>query len=145
LNGINKAILIGNLGGDPEFRVTPQGTSVANFSLATSETRGRDEGREERTEWHRIVLWEKLAEIARDHLSTGDRVYIEGRLQTREWTDKNGGKRWTTEIVGRELRMLGGKAQEAEAPSEEPPIAEPPTTLRDARSGAEAEDDDLPF
>lgn len=135
MNGINKAILIGNLGGDPEFRVTPQGTSVANFSLATSETRGRDEGREERTEWHRIVLWEKLAEIARDHLSTGDRIYIEGRLQTREWTDKNGGKRWTTEIVGRELRMLGGRAQENESPpnDEEPP--EPPKVV----------DDDLPF
>ena len=135
MNGINKAILIGNLGGDPEFRVTPQGTSVANFSLATSETRGRDEGREERTEWHRIVLWEKLAEIARDHLSTGDRIYIEGRLQTREWTDKNGGKRWTTEIVGRELRMLGGRAQENESPpnGEEPP--EPPKVV----------DDDLPF
>ena len=135
MNGINKAILIGNLGGDPEFRVTPQGTSVANFSLATSETRGRDEGREERTEWHRIVLWEKLAEIARDHLSTGDRIYIEGRLQTREWTDKNGGKRWTTEVVGRELRMLGGRAQENESPpnDEEPP--EPPKVV----------DDDLPF
>ena len=135
MNGINKAILIGNLGGDPEFRVTPQGTSVANFSLATSETRGRDEGREERTEWHRIVLWEKLAEIARDHLSTGDRIYIEGRLQTREWTDKNGGKRWTTEVVGRELRMLGGRAQENESPpnGEEPP--EPPKVV----------DDDLPF
>ena len=135
MNGINKAILIGNLGGDPEFRVTPQGTSVANFSLATSETRGRDEGREERTEWHRIVLWEKLAEIARDHLSTGDRIYIEGRLQTREWTDKNGGKRWTTEVVGRELRMLCGRAQENESPpnDEEPP--EPPKVV----------DDDLPF
>ena len=135
MNGINKAILIGNLGGDPEFRVTPQGTSVANFSLATSETRGRDEGREERTEWHRIVLWEKLAEIARDHLSTGDRIYIEGRLQTREWTDKNGGKRWTTEIVGRELRMLGGRAQENESPPNDEEPSEPPKVV----------DDDLPF
>ena len=141
MNGINKAILIGNLGGKPEFRLTPQGTPVANFSLATSETRGRESEREERTEWHRIVLWDKLAEIARDHLDTGDRVYIEGRLQTREWEDKEGRKRWTTEVVGREMRMLGGRAQD----TEEPPIAEPPTVLRDAQSSADPVVDDLPF
>ena len=140
MNGINKAILIGNLGGDPEFRVTPQGTPVANFNLATSETRGRESEREEKTEWHRIVLWDKLAQIARDHLLKGDRVYVEGSIRTREWEDKDGRKRWTTEIVGRELRMLGGRANDSPPNDEESP--EPP---KKDKLLMDVPDDDLPF
>lgn len=108
--GVNKAILIGNLGRDPEVRYTPSGLGVANFTIATSENfTGKDGNRETRTEWHRIVAFGKLAEICGEYLSKGKQVYIEGRIQTREWTDKEGTKRYTTEIVANQMQMLGGR------------------------------------
>ena len=110
MSGVNRVILIGRLGRDPELRYTPAGKAVANFTMATSENWKDDSGeRQERTEWHRIVIWGKLAETAAKYLSKGSQVYIEGRLQTREWTDKDGQKRYTTEIVASSLVMLSGK------------------------------------
>ena len=107
--GVNKAILIGNLGRDPELRYTQNGQAVANFTLATSENWNTREGqREERTEWHRIVAWGKTAELCAQYLSKGRTVYIEGRIQTREWEDKEGQKRRTTEIVANTVQFLGG-------------------------------------
>ena len=107
--GINKAILIGNLGQDPEVRYTPSGLAVANFSIATSETWTKDGEKETRTEWHRIVAFGKLGEICGEYLSKGRQVYIEGRIQTREWEDKEGVKRYTTEIVASQMQMLGSR------------------------------------
>ncbi len=109
--GINKVILIGNLGQDPEVRFTPSGTAVANLNLATSDTwMDRQSGqRQERTEWHRIVLFNKTAEIAQQYLKKGSKVYIEGRLQTRKWQDQNGQDRFSTEIVANDMQMLDGR------------------------------------
>jgi single-strand DNA-binding protein len=114
---VNKAILVGRLGRDPETRYTSGGQAVCNFSIATDSTfKDRNGERQKRTEWHRIVLWGKLAEIAQQYLKKGQLVYIEGRLQTREWEDKRDGqKRSTTEIVGSEMRMLTSRAEGAAA------------------------------
>ncbi|MCH6561833.1 MAG: single-stranded DNA-binding protein [Myxococcales bacterium] len=110
--GLNKVILIGNLGRDPELRYTQGGQAVANFTLATTESiTKRDGEREDRTEWHRIVAWGKLAEICGEYLSKGKQIYLEGRIQTREWEDKEGNKRWTTEIVARNMQMLGRRSE----------------------------------
>ena len=109
---LNKVMLIGNLGKDPEVRYTNSGMAVASFSLATSETFKNKAGeREEKTEWHNITLWNKLAEIAGEYLAKGKTVYIEGRLQTRKWQDKDGRDRYTTEIVGEKMQMLGGRGE----------------------------------
>ena len=107
--GINKVILVGNLGGDPELRQTNNGTSVCNFNLATSFVRRNPETGDttETTEWHRVVLFKRLAEIAEQYLKKGDQAYIEGRLSTRKWQDREGNDRWTTEVIGSELQMLG--------------------------------------
>ncbi|MCM2132171.1 single-stranded DNA-binding protein [Larsenimonas rhizosphaerae] len=109
--GINKVILIGNLGQDPEVRFTPSGTAVANLNLATSDTwNDRQTGqRQERTEWHRVVLFNKLAEVAQQYVKKGSKVYIEGRLQTRKWQDQNGQDRYSTEIVANDMQMLDGR------------------------------------
>ncbi|WP_417330292.1 single-stranded DNA-binding protein [Halomonas cupida] len=109
--GINKVILIGNLGQDPEVRFTPSGTAVANLNLATTDTwMDRQSGqRQERTEWHRIVLFNKLAEIAQQYVKKGSKLYIEGRLQTRKWQDQNGQDRYSTEIVANDMQMLDGR------------------------------------
>jgi len=108
MSGVNKVILIGNLGSDPQVRYTPQGTAVANFNIATTERFNNKAGeREERTEWHRIVAWGKLAEICQQYLKKGKQVYIEGRLQTRQWEDQQGQKRQSTEIVAQNMQMLG--------------------------------------
>jgi len=109
--GINKVILIGNLGADPEVRYTPSGMAVANFRLATSENFTKDGQRETRTEWHRIVTFGKLAEICGEYLSKGRQVYVEGRIQTRSWEDRDGNKRYTTEIVCNQMQMLGGRGE----------------------------------
>ena len=107
---LNKVMLIGNLGKDPEVRYTASGQAVTSFSLATSEKfKGKNGEWEERTEWHNITLWGKLAEIAGEYLAKGKTVYIEGRLQTRKWQDKSGNDRYTTEIVGDKMQMLSGK------------------------------------
>jgi single-strand DNA-binding protein len=107
---LNKVLLIANLGKDPEVRYTASGTAVASFSLATSEKIKNKGGEwEERTEWHNVTLWGRLAEIAGEYLSKGKTVYIEGRLQTRKWQDKDGKDRYTTEIVGEKMQMLSRK------------------------------------
>lgn len=106
--GVNKAILVGNLGRDPELRHTPNGQAVVNFTLATSENWTDKSGeRQERTEWHRIVVWGKTAEMCNQYLSKGRTVYIEGRIQTREWEDKEGAKRYTTEINASTVNFIG--------------------------------------
>jgi single-strand DNA-binding protein len=108
--GVNKAILIGNLGRDPELRYTQSGQGVCNFTLATSESWAKKDGggREERTEWHRIVAWGRTAELCAQYLAKGRTVYIEGRIQTREWENKEGQKQRTTEIVANTVQFLGG-------------------------------------
>jgi len=143
-NGLNKVILIGNLGRDPEVRYTPGGLAVANFSMATSETWKNKEGEKEtRTEWHRIVAWGKLGEICGEYLSKGKQVYIEGRIQTREWEDKEGNKKYTTEIIALQMLMLGSRESADESrpsPSsdmETPNLPEPPIS--------KTKDDDIPF
>jgi single-strand DNA-binding protein len=109
--GINKVILIGNLGADPETRAMPSGTTVANLRVATSESwRDKQTGeQQERTEWHRVALFGRLAEVAGEYLRKGSQVYIEGSLRTRKWQDKQGNERYSTEIVGNDLQMLGGR------------------------------------
>ena len=104
---LNKAIIIGNLGADPDIRHTQSGTQVASFNVATTE-RWKDKSgqNQESTEWHRIVAWQRLAEICGEYLHKGSRVYIEGKIQTRKWEDQNGNDRYTTEIIARELKML---------------------------------------
>lgn len=109
--GVNKAILIGNLGGDPEVRYMPSGGAVANVTLATSEVwKDKQTGEQhDRTEWHRIVFFNRLAEIAGEYLKKGSKIYVEGRIQTRKWQDKNGQDRYTTEIIANEMQMLDGR------------------------------------
>jgi single-strand DNA-binding protein len=107
--GVNKVILIGNLGKDPEIRYTQNGTAVANFSLATTDSWSKDGETNERTEWHNIVAWARLAEICNQYLHKGKQVYIEGRIQTRKWEDRDGNDRYTTEIVAQNMQMLGGR------------------------------------
>jgi single-strand DNA-binding protein len=109
--GVNKVILIGNLGVDPEVRFTPSGQAVANFRIATNESWTDKSGnKQEKTEWHRIVVWGKLGELCGEYLKKGRQAYIEGRLQTREWTDKEGKKNYTTEVVANVVQFLGGGA-----------------------------------
>jgi single-strand DNA-binding protein len=109
--GINKVILVGNLGADPETRAMPSGTTVANLRIATSESwRDKQSGeQQERTEWHRVVLFGRLGEVAAEYLKKGSQVYIEGSLRTRKWQDKSGVERYSTEIVGNDMQMLGGR------------------------------------
>ena len=111
MSGINKVILIGRLGQDPEMKFTQTGQAIANFTMATSETwKDKNTGQKnEKTEWHRIVAWRRLAEICGEYLKKGSQVYIEGKLQTRSWEDKDGNKRYTTEIVANQMQMLGGR------------------------------------
>lgn len=114
--GVNKVILVGNLGKDPEVRYTPSGMAVCNFSIATTENWKDKEGaKQDKTEWHKIVTFGKLAEICGEYLAKGKQVYIEGRLQTRAWDDKSGNKRYTTEIVANVMQMLGHKDSGAAA------------------------------
>jgi single-strand DNA-binding protein len=111
--GINKVILVGNLGGDPEVRYTASGSAVTNINMATSESwRDKQSGEmQERTEWHRVVMFGKLAEIAGEYLKKGRQVYVEGKLQTRKWQGQDGQDRYTTEVVANEMQMLGGGGQ----------------------------------
>ncbi len=149
--GVNKVILIGNLGRDPEMRYTQNNTPVANFTVATSDQwTDRNGEKQERTEWHRVVAWGRLAEICGQYLQKGKQVYIEGRLQTREWQDQNGQKRYTTEIVAREMQMLGrpGDAPAQMAASNGSPAVQDEGPAADAFPPAPAatpDDDDLPF
>jgi single-strand DNA-binding protein len=140
--GINKAIIIGRLGRDPEVRYTPSGVAVANFTVATSEDwKDKESGeKKERTEWHRIVAFGKLGEICGQYLSKGRQVYIEGRIQTRDWEDQNGVKRYTTEIVASQMQMLGAKDEANTARPAGPSTAD----IADAPF-AGPQEDDIPF
>jgi single-strand DNA-binding protein len=135
---VNKVILIGNLGADPEVRYTQNGTAVANFRVATTETWKKEGEKEELTEWHRIVTFGRLAEICGEYLSKGSKVYIEGRIQTRKWDDRDGNTRYTTEIVAREMKMLSPRGAAGENQGryreEEPPLPDVPPM-----------EDDVPF
>ena len=131
--GVNKVILIGHLGANPEVRSMPNGTMVATMTLATSKSwKDKQTGEPQaRTEWHRVILFKRLAEITREYLKKGAQVYIEGRLQTRQWQDKSGQERWTTEILANELQMLG---------------SHPAATSDEARLPQDATDDEeIPF
>ncbi|MAR60448.1 MAG: single-stranded DNA-binding protein [Gammaproteobacteria bacterium] len=109
--GINKVIIVGNLGADPDSRAMPSGNAVTNISVATSESwNDRETGeKQEKTEWHRVVFFNRLAEIAAQYLKKGSQVYVEGKLQTRKWEDKEGNERWTTEVVANQMQMLGDR------------------------------------
>jgi single-strand DNA-binding protein len=133
--GINKVILVGRLGKDPEVRYTPSGATVANFTMATSEEwKDKESGeKQERTEWHRIVAWRRLGEICGEYLRKGKQVYIEGKLQTRSWDDRDGNKRYTTEIVASSMQMLDSPNRDMRAQPVEPgfPVEEPVTVPED--------------
>jgi len=157
--GVNKVIIIGNLGADPETRAMPSGTTVANLRVATSESwRDKQTGeQQERTEWHRVALFGRLAEVASEYLRKGSQVYIEGSLRTRKWQDKQGNERYSTEIVGNEMQMLGGRGGGGGAPahggsggrgSEAPAYAEESGAGGGGGGGSsrgEEFDDDIPF
>ena len=152
--GINKVILIGNLGNDPDVRYTSGGSPIANISLATSESwRDKETGdQQERTEWHRIVFFGRLAEIVSEYLRKGSKVYVEGRLQTRKWQDRDGNDRYTTEIVANEMQMLdsrGGAGEEFAGPSRQSrkqTVADAPARQENnPGNGGEFVDDDIPF
>ncbi len=136
---VNKVILIGNLGADPEMRYTQSGTAVANFRIATSE-RFKDQSGEwqERTEWHRVVFFGRTAEVCGEYLTKGRQIYVEGRLQTRSWEDKEGATRYTTEVVGREMKMLGQKGDGGSPRNKTSRPAPPPEPPDDF-------EDDIPF
>lgn len=145
---VNKIILIGNLGGDPELRHTASNIPVVNFTVATNESwLNKDGVREERTEWHRVVAWRRLAEICHEYLRKGTQVYIEGKLQTRNWEDQNGQKRYMTEIVAAEMVILSPRGAEARPQADESLPSEAPSGDSDygeIQPPAEGEDD-LPF
>ena len=143
---VNKAILVGRLGRDPEVRHTASGTAVANFSLATDEFWNDQSGeRQRRTEWHRIVVWSRLAETCERYLRKGSLIYIEGRIQTREWEDRDGNRRRTTEIVARNMQMLGSRSDEmgmGQGPQRPASRASQPSQ---PSQEVEITDDDIPF
>ena len=143
--GVNKVILIGNLGSDPEVKYTPAGVPVVNFNMATTETWTDKSGeRQERTEWHRLVLWRKLAEIAGQYLRKGSKLYVEGKLQTRSWDDQGGQKRYTTEVVVNDMQMLDSRDDSAPGASEV--SGDPgPAASADQPYSSQDEGDDLPF
>ncbi len=164
---VNKVILIGNLGKDPEIRYMPSGSAICNVTIATSRvSKDKTSGeKQEQTEWHRVVMFDRLAEIAGEYLKKGKSVYIEGRLQTRKWTDKDGIEKYTTEIVAQEMTMLGGREgggggagagmgddemggstrapQRSAAPARSAPPAQKPAAK--SSTGFEDMDDDIPF
>jgi len=146
---VNKVILIGNLGRDPEIRYTTGGQAVANFTIATTEKYTNKSGeRQEDTEWHRIVAWGRLAEICGEYLSKGRMVYIEGSIKTRSWEDKEGNTRYTTEIVARNMQMLGGQGgQGGQGGRSEAPASKDDKMPADfdIEDDSFANDDDIPF
>ena len=171
---VNKVILIGNLGRDPEVRYTPNGNAVCNVTLATTRTwKGKESGeKQEETEWHRIVFYDRLAEIAGEYLKKGRSIYVEGRLKTRKWTDKEGKDNYTTEVIAQEMNMLGsregagggggasggsaeddgGGYSERSAPQRSAPASRPaaqaaarPAAPQKSSTGFDNMDDDIPF
>ncbi|SEN20794.1 single-strand binding protein [Nitrosospira multiformis] len=149
---VNKVILIGNLGKDPETRYMPNGDAVTNITVATTETwKDKNGEKQEKTEWHRVTFYRKLAEIAGEYLKKGRSVYVEGRLETRKWTDKSGVERYTTDVIATDMKMLGGKpgGTSYEAPEREEGGFAPSSSSgrAPARSstGFDDMDDDIPF
>jgi single-strand DNA-binding protein len=146
---VNKAILVGRLGRDPETRFTSGGQAVCNFSMATDETyKDRNGERQKRTEWHKIVMWGKLGELAQQYLKKGSLVFIEGRIQTRQWDDREGQKRTTTEIVGTGMRFLGGRGDGGGAAPSDPEAHSAPGTamgMEEPAPSVEITDEDIPF
>ena len=159
---VNKVILIGNLGKDPEIRYAPSGAAICNVTIATSRvSKDKTSGeKQEQTEWHRVVMFDRLAEIAGEYLKKGKSVYIEGRLQTRKWTDKEGVEKYSTEIIAQEMTMLGGRegggsgasgddmgSAPASSPRSAPPARSAPAPKPAAKSstGFDDMDDDIPF
>ena len=145
--GVNKVILVGNLGKDPEVRHLESGVMVANFTLATSESyKDRNTGeRKQVTEWHNVVLWRGLAEIAEKYLKKGNQVYIEGKLRTRSWNDQDGNTRYTTEVVADNMTMLGGRPSNTGVAEEPSMASEPSTPAASSITPVSDETDDLPF
>jgi len=144
MSGVNKVILLGNLGKDPEVRHLDNGKAVANFSIATNESYKNKQGEKvTNTEWHNVVLWSPLAEIAEKYMKKGDQVYIEGKITTRSWDDQDGNKRYTTEVVGRELTLLSGNGPEKSSGGGETIAPEKPK--ESPVSNISQEEDDLPF
>ncbi len=163
--GINKVILIGNLGNEPDVRYTPAGVAIVNISLATSDswTDKQTGQRQERTEWHKVVFFNRLAEIVKQYLHSGSKIYVEGNLRTEKWQDQNGVERYTTKIIAREMQMLdgpssggaggGGSNYQAQAPQHQQQPAAPQSAPMDAPAPAAAPnvaptpnfDDDVPF
>ncbi|WP_421918192.1 single-stranded DNA-binding protein [Marinifilum sp.] len=143
---VNKVILIGNVGKDPEVRYLDNGVAVANFPLATSETyTNKNNEKVTQTEWHNIVLWRKLAEIAETYVKKGMQLYIEGRIRTRSWDDQDGNKRYMTEIFGDNIRMLDRKGDSSQPTSTPESTATTQATATNEAGASEEETDDLPF
>ncbi len=141
---VNKVILVGRLGRDPETRYTSSGQAVSNFSVATDETyKDRSGERQKRTEWHKIVVWGKQAEIAQQYLKKGSLIYVEGRIQTRQWDDREGQKRTSYEIVATNFRMLGGRAEAATTGAAGADVEAP--AADEAGPSPEISDEDIPF
>ena len=150
--GINKVILVGNLGQDPEIRYTPSGMAIANVTIATTDAwKDKQTGeQQERTEWHRVVFFNRLAEIVGEYLKKGSQVYVEGRIRTNKWQDQSGQDRYTTEIVASEMQMLGSRSQGAGAASptdynQARPAAKPAAKGAPPPAQADDFDDDIPF
>jgi len=157
--GINKVILIGNLGNEPDVRYTAAGVAIVNISLATSEswTDKQTGQRQERTEWHKVVFFNRLAEIVKQYLHSGSKIYVEGNLRTEKWQDQNGVERYTTKIIAREMQMLDGtrteeqaqapqyQQQPAAAPQQSPPMDAPAPAPAPAAAPTQNFDDDVPF
>lgn len=139
---VNKVILIGNLGRDPETRYMSNGDCVTNIALATTEAwKDKNGEKQEKTEWHRVTFYRKLAEIAGEYLKKGRPVYVEGRLETRKWTDKNGVDRYTTEVIATDMKMLGNKSQD----SDDKPEARPASQPNRSDTGFSDMEVDIPF
>ena len=145
--GVNKAIILGSLGQDPDIRYTAGGAAVANISIATNEQwKDKESGEmQERTEWHRVVFFGRLAEIVGEYLRKGSQVYVEGRIQTRKWQDKEGKERYTTEIVANEMQMLGSKSGGTTASFDQTPPAEQSAPASTSKGSNDDFDDDIPF
>ena len=153
---VNKVILVGNLGKDPEVRYAPSGSAICNVTIATSrQWKDKTSGeKQEETEWHRVVFYDRLAEIAGEYLKKGRPVYVEGRLKTRKWTDKEGVEKYTTEIVAAEMQLLGSRESgggddagggQRNAPAPRPAAGRPAATAQKSSTGFDDMDDDIPF
>lgn len=145
MSGVNKVILVGRLGADPEVRTLESGTKVASVSLATSERyKDRNGNQQESTEWHNVVFWRGLAEVTEKYLKKGDQVYVEGRIKTRKWTDKDGNDRYSTDIVANDMTMLGGGQKSSSAPQGNGSVPAN-NQVNEPQAGLDDIDDDLPF